>query len=100
MTLVAGIELIESSGHVPGHQSVMVRFAGRAPMLLAVDAIPTTEALDPQHRPIYPFDVDETGVRAATRKLVQHAHQEGAEIICGHDPAQWRTLRTAPDSYR
>src|SRR6185436_10812834 len=44
VTLVAGVELIESSGHVPGHQSVLVRFVGRAPMLLAVDAIPTTEA--------------------------------------------------------
>src|SRR5262249_7415711 len=38
-TLVPGIELIETSGHVPGHQSVLVRLPKTGPVLLAIDAI-------------------------------------------------------------
>ena len=94
--LLPGVDLVESSGHVPGHQSVLVHLANRPPVLLAVDAIPTTQALDPQRRPMYPFDLDETQVRAATRKLVDLAAREGAEIVCGHDAEQWATL---PECY-
>jgi N-acyl homoserine lactone hydrolase len=90
--LLPGVELVESSGHVPGHQSVLVRLANRPPVLLAVDAIPTTAALDARRRPMYPFDLDETQVRAATRKLVDLAAREGADIVCGHDAEQWAGL--------
>src|SRR5215472_10011637 len=37
--LLPGIELIETSGHVPGHQAVLVRLAETGPVLLAIDAI-------------------------------------------------------------
>ncbi|WP_283133375.1 N-acyl homoserine lactonase family protein [Rhizohabitans arisaemae] len=90
-TLLPGIELIESGGHVPGHQSVLVRLPTR-PVLLAVDAIPTAAALDPERRPVYPFDLDEAAVRAATARLVKLAESENALIVHGHDPVQWETL--------
>jgi N-acyl homoserine lactone hydrolase len=38
--LLPGIELIESSGHVPGHQAVLVRLPQTGPVLLAIDAMP------------------------------------------------------------
>jgi N-acyl homoserine lactone hydrolase len=98
-TLLPGVRLIESSGHVSGHQSVLVRFAEAPPVLLAIDAIPTVEALDPRRRPIYPFDLDEPRVRASTGRLVALAKAENARLICGHDADQWRSLRVAPDYY-
>src|SRR5437763_1912680 len=46
------------------------------------------------------FDMDQAGVRASTRKLVELARREGVRLIVhGHDPEQWRTLRRAPDFY-
>jgi N-acyl homoserine lactone hydrolase len=97
--LLPGIELVESAGHVPGHQSVLVRLPGR-PVLLAIDAIPVGSALDADTRPIYPFDMDEAAVRDATRKLVALARMEHALIIHGHDAAQWSTLRPPPACYQ
>lgn len=36
--LVPGVELIETSGHVPGHQAVLVCLPQTGPILLAIDA--------------------------------------------------------------
>jgi N-acyl homoserine lactone hydrolase len=99
-TLRPGIELIESGGHIAGHQSVLLRLKETGSVLLAADAIPMTGALDPDTRPVYPFDLEEEEVRRSTKKLVELAHKEQALIICGHDAAQWATLRTAPEFYQ
>ena len=98
--LLPGIELIESSGHVPGHQAVLVRLPETGPVLLAIDAISKTTELDPDTRLMGPFDMDEAGVRASTRKLVILAQREGVTLIVhGHDTEQWKTLKKAPDFY-
>jgi N-acyl homoserine lactone hydrolase len=99
VTLLPGIELIESGGHVPGHQSVLVRLPKTGPVLLAADAIPMSIAADPEKRPIFPFDADEAEVRASTKKLVELARSEGAQIIYGHEPANFTELRAAPAYY-
>ncbi|MEC3952026.1 N-acyl homoserine lactonase family protein [Nocardia sp. CDC153] len=98
--LLPGVELIASGGHVPGHQSVLVRLPETGPLLLAADAIPNGEALDSRTRPIFPLDLDEAATRASTAKLVTLAEQEGALIVRGHDARQWPTLRHAPAAYR
>jgi N-acyl homoserine lactone hydrolase len=99
--LLPGVELIESGGHVPGHQSVLVRLPRTGPVLLGIDALPfDMAAFTPENRPVNPFDMDEAATRASTRKLLDLAAREGVRLIVyGHDEAQWRTLRTAPDSY-
>ncbi len=100
-TLVPGVELIETSGHVPGHQSVLVRLPQTGPVLLAIDAI--ARALGdhtPETRPTGPYDLDETETRASTRKLVDLAAREGVTLIVyGHDPEEWKKLRKAPQFY-
>jgi N-acyl homoserine lactone hydrolase len=99
--LVRGVELIETSGHVPGHQSVLVRLPKTGPVLLAIDAM--ARALGehtPENRPIAPYDLDESGTRASTRKLVDlAAREEVALIVYGHDPDEWKTLKKAPAFY-
>jgi N-acyl homoserine lactone hydrolase len=98
--LLPDIELIETSGHVPGHQAVLVRLSNTGPVLLAIDAISKIDELDPDTRLMGPFDMDEPGVRASTRKLVTLAQREGATLIVyGHDAEQWKTLKKAPDFY-
>lgn len=98
--VVPGVEVIESSGHVPGHQAVLVRLPGTGPVLLAIDAIPRMDQRDPDTRTIGPYDMDEAGTRASTRKLMDLAAREGATLIIhGHDPEQWASLRHAPACY-
>ncbi len=98
--LLPGIELIESGGHVPGHQSVLVRLPNTGPVLLAIDAISRASHLDPDTRPIGPYDADEATTRASTRKLVELVRREGvALIVHGHDAEQWKTLKKAPEYY-
>jgi N-acyl homoserine lactone hydrolase len=98
-TLLPGIELLESSGHVPGHQSVLVRLPGSRPVLLAADAIPTREAQNSDTRPIYPFDMDAEAVRASTRKLTDLARAENARIIYGHDPGIYQEITAFPGRF-
>jgi N-acyl homoserine lactone hydrolase len=99
--LLPGIELIATSGHAPGHQSVLVRLPQTGPVLLAIDAISRQLGdFTPENRPIGPFDADEAGTRASTRKLVDLAARENAALtIYGHDPAQWTTLKRSPQYY-
>lgn len=98
--LVPGVELIETSGHVPGHQSVLVRLPKTGPVLLAADAITRAAHLDAETREIGQYDADPEATRASTRKLAELAQREGVKlIVLGHDPDQWRTLRLAPEYY-
>lgn len=98
--LLPGIELIESSGHVPGHQAVLVRLPETGPVLLAIDALPRQIGLDADKRVKSPLDMDEEGVRASAHKLVDLAKREHVTlIVCGHDAEQWQTLKKAPEYY-
>jgi N-acyl homoserine lactone hydrolase len=100
-TLVPGVLLLESSGHVPGHQSVLVHLPQTGPVLLAIDALPFHTHTDPTTRPIEPVDVDETQVRESTRKLRAVEQREGVALtIYGHDSEQWRhALKLLPAYY-
>lgn len=95
-----GVKLLETSGHVPGHQSVLVRLPDTGPVLLAIDAIPMEAMSDSESRMILPNDEDEAETRASTRKLAEIARREGVTLIVyGHDAEQWPTLRQAPEFY-
>lgn len=98
--LVPGVTLLETEGHTPGHQSVLVSLPETGSVLLAIDAIPSEIYRDPETRPLTPFDLNEEQVRASTRKLRALEQQAGvAFTIYGHDPQQWQTLKLLPDFY-
>ncbi|MGA7670027.1 MAG: N-acyl homoserine lactonase family protein [Nitrolancea sp.] len=99
--LLPGIELIETSGHVPGHQAILVRLPKTGPVLLAVDAIPSDfSGFTPETRPTGTYDNDVEGTRKSTRKLVDLSEREQVALtIRGHDSKQWPQLTKSPEYY-
>jgi len=97
--LLPGLNLIETSGHAPGHQSVLVRLPRTGPVLLAIDAVSRASQFTPD-RTAAPIDDNEEQLRASTRRLLDLAEREGVTlVIFGHDGEQWQTLKKAPDYY-
>jgi N-acyl homoserine lactone hydrolase len=96
--LLPGLVLIETSGHILGHQSVLVRLPITGPVLLAIDAVPFQEWFSADA----PDDdnPDAEAIRASTRKLLDLVERERIElVIFGHDTEQWEALKKAPDYY-
>src|SRR6266571_3578113 len=67
--LLPGLTLLETSGHAPGHQSVLVRLPQTGPVLLAIDAVVQQRLFTPDRR-AWPGDENEEQLRASTRKLL------------------------------
>jgi N-acyl homoserine lactone hydrolase len=97
--LLPGLELIETSGHTRGHQSVLVRLPETGPVLLTIDAVPQRAAFTPDRQP-GSFDEDAEALRASTRKLLALVEREHVSlVIFGHDGEQWQTLKKATAYY-
>src|SRR5258708_8079971 len=67
--LLPGLELIETSGHVPGHQSVLVRLPATGPVLLTIDAVANQLHFRPA-RQGGPIDLDSEKGIASPRKML------------------------------
>jgi N-acyl homoserine lactone hydrolase len=97
--LLPGLELIETSGHVPGHQSVLVRLPHTGAVLLTVDAVAfrkdfVRDLADDER------NADPGGIRASTVKLLEVVERERVDLVVfGHDPEQWAGLKTLPEFY-
>lgn len=97
--LLPGLELIETSGHVPGHQSVLVQLPKTGKVLLTVDAVPfgegfTRDAQDDGSNP------DAKEIHASTVKLLDLVEREHVGlVIFGHDVELWKRLKKAPEFY-
>src|SRR5215469_9137742 len=97
--LLPGLSLIETSGHAPGHQSVLVHLPQTGKVLLAIDAV-RLQRLFTADRRAWPDDDNEEQLRASTRKLLGLVEREQvALVVFGHDGEQWQTLKKAPDYY-
>jgi N-acyl homoserine lactone hydrolase len=97
--LLPGLELIETSGHVPGHQSVLLRLPKTGTVLLTIDAVSfgkdfTRDEQDDGSNP------DAKAIRASTIKLLDLVEREQIRlVIFGHEKAQWDTLNKVPEFY-
>ncbi len=97
--VLPGIELIETSGHVPGHQSVLMHLPETGPVLLAIDAVAVQDHFRAD-RPASPVDADGEGAIASTRKLLELAEGKHVSlVIFGHDNPRWSTLKQLPDFF-
>jgi N-acyl homoserine lactone hydrolase len=97
--LLPGLTLIETSGHVPGHQSVLVRLPKTGAVLLTIDAVAFRDGFvrdlaDDGSNP------DAEAIRASTNKLLDLVEREQVGlVIFGHDPEQWEGLKKLPEYY-
>jgi N-acyl homoserine lactone hydrolase len=97
--LLPGLTLLETSGHAPGHQSVLVRLPQTGPMLLAIDAV-MMQRLFTMDRKAWPKDDNEEQLLASTRKLLDLVEREQVQLVVfGHDGLQWKGLKKAPEFY-
>jgi N-acyl homoserine lactone hydrolase len=97
--LLPDLTLIETSGHVTGHQSVLMRLPQTGAILLTIDAVPMERLFTPDRKP-WPLDENGEQLIASTRKLIGIAERERASLVVfGHDGLQWRSLKKAPDFY-
>lgn len=97
--LLPGLTLIETSGHVPGHQSVLLHLPQTGVVLLAIDAVSMERSFTAE-RKAGPLDEDEERLRASTRKLLHLAERERAALVVfHHDGHQWQGLKKSPDYY-
>ena len=97
--LLPGLELIETSGHVPGHQSVLVRLPKTGAVLLTIDAVPFRDGFV-RDLADDGDDPDAEAIRASTNKLLDLVEREKVElVILGHDPEQWEGLKKLPEYY-
>src|SRR6185437_6183233 len=97
--LLPGLELIETSGHVPGHQSVLVRLPKTGAVLLTIDAVPFAESFTRDQQDDG-SDPDAAAIRASTNKLLDLVEREQVGlVIFGHERAQWDGLKKLPEYY-
>jgi N-acyl homoserine lactone hydrolase len=97
--LLPGLELIETSGHAPGHQSVLVRLPKTGAVLLTIDAVSFGPAFT-RDEPPDGYNPDGEAGRPSTIKLLELVEREQIGlVIFGHDTEQWATLRRAPEFY-
>jgi N-acyl homoserine lactone hydrolase len=97
--LLPGLELIDTNGHVPGHQSVLVRLPKTGSILLTIDAVPFGEGFtrDVQDDGSNP---DAEAIRASTIKLLDLVERQHIGlVIFGHDKDQWEKLKKVPEFY-
>lgn len=96
--LMPGLRLIETSGHAPGHQSVLVTLPRTGPVLVAGDAVAIERQFSIDRQPWSYEDADR--LRASTRKLLDLVSREKVALtVFHHDGEQWKKLRRAPEAY-
>jgi 4-pyridoxolactonase len=95
--IARGVHLFETPGHTHGHYSLMVRLAGRRPMLFTADAAYTRRTVERME--IASAHVDpKTSIRSIER-LKALAEKHDAEMFFGHDIEQFEHYRIAPAHY-
>jgi len=90
------IVLIPLPGHTPGSLAALVALERTGAVLLASDTVSLRTHLDTGILPKNTWNAD-----ALVKSLdeVRRIEASGATIICGHDAAQWETLRKGADAY-
>jgi N-acyl homoserine lactone hydrolase len=96
--VLPGLALIETSGHVPGHQSVLVRLPETGTVLLTIDAVPFADGFVRELADDGSPDAE--AIRASTVKLIDLVEREKIGlVIFGHDAEQWEGLKKLPEFY-
>jgi N-acyl homoserine lactone hydrolase len=90
------VVLIPLPGHTSGSLAALVALERTGQVLLASDTVSVRATLDTGVLPKNTWNAD-----ALMKSLdeVRRIEANGATVICGHDAAQWATLRKGADAY-
>jgi N-acyl homoserine lactone hydrolase len=83
-------------GHTPGLIGALVTLERSGEFLLASDAVSLRVTLDRDLVPANTWDADLLHQSFAE---IRRLEARGSTVICGHDAAQWRSLRKGADPY-
>ncbi len=88
--------LVPLPGHTPGTTGALVTLERSGAFLLASDTVSLRSTLDTGIVPKNTWNAD-----ALVKSLAEIRRIEagGAKVLCGHDDAQWATLRKGADAY-
>ncbi|OYW60102.1 MAG: hypothetical protein B7Z31_04725 [Rhodobacterales bacterium 12-65-15] len=92
--ICAGLLLVPTPGHTPGHLSAILDLPETGRVILAADAI--NRASEPEEG--FCDAVDPDAARTSAARLLEMGGS-GAVLIWGHEPTQWPGLRKAPAGY-
>jgi len=97
--LFPGLRVIETSGHAKGHQSVLVTLPKTGLVVLAIDAVPSQDALVLE-RQMRPVDDNLEEMIASTKRIMDiDQNEHAALVVFGHDGNQWASLKKLPEYY-
>ncbi len=97
LELFPGLEVLLTPGHVPAHQSVLLRLPESGPTVICGDAVPTQDNLDHDN---WSGQGDPEAAAASGAKLRKLADEQGATLLFAHDSAQAARTRRPPEGYR
>jgi N-acyl homoserine lactone hydrolase len=95
--LKPGISVIKTSGHTPGHQSVLVKLRSGAYYIFPGDAIPLQDNLALKVPSSNTWNAQ--AAMDSIYRLEHMSHLLGAEIIPSHDIARFEGLNKSPEAY-
>lgn len=90
------IVLIELPGHTPGGIGALVQLERSGTFLLAADTVSLRVSLDTG---VHPRNVQDHDALEKSFGEIRRMEAAGATILCGHDAAQWDTLRKGAAFY-
>jgi glyoxylase-like metal-dependent hydrolase (beta-lactamase superfamily II) len=88
--------LIPLPGHTPGTMGAQVNLERDGSFLLVSDAVSLRANLDADTAPRNTWNAD---ALLKSYAEIRRIEKTGATVICGHDDAQWQSLRKGPDAY-
>jgi glyoxylase-like metal-dependent hydrolase (beta-lactamase superfamily II) len=89
--------ILSSSGHTPGHQSLLVKLPKTGYVLLTGDAAHFRENWDNPRAPVQNFSKEAT--LSSIEKLKKIATENNAKVWINHDVSQTTTLKKIPEYY-
>jgi len=92
----ASVVLVPLPGHTPGTLGALVSLDRDGQFLLASDAISIRQSLDTDTAPRNTWNAD---ALSKSWDEIRRIEAGGTTVICGHDDAQWQTLRKCADAY-
>ena len=90
------IVLIPLPGHTLGTTGVLATLEKSGTFLLASDTVSLRSTLDTA---IIPRNTQDPDTLTKSLAEIRRIESSGATVLCGHDQAQWETLRKGADAY-